>query len=141
MVTRSASELVLCADTVVIVGDRILNKPANADEAASMLTALSGRTHRVVTGICLAGPEGIRADSDTAEVTFCELEPWEIAYYVAHYQPLDKAGAYGIQEWIGMIGVSRIQGSFYTIMGLPLHKVYRLLKPYLVRSDTGPLMT
>lgn len=124
--------LVLCADTIVVVGTTILNKPADATEARSMLKQLSGRTHQVITGICLLGPDGYQVVSDVAHVTFRELEAQEIDYYIEQYHPYDKAGAYGIQEWIGMVGIERIEGSYYTIMGLPVHKVYQLLKPYVM---------
>lgn len=124
--------LVLCADTIVVVDTTILNKPADATEARSMLRQLSGRTHQVITGICLLGPDGYQVVSDVAHVTFRELEAQEIDYYIEQYRPYDKAGAYGIQEWIGMVGIERIEGSYYTIMGLPVHKVYQLLKPYVM---------
>ncbi len=123
--------LVLCADTIVVVDTTILNKPADAAEARSMLRQLSGHTHQVITGICLLGPKGYEPASDIAHVTFRELEDAEIDYYIEQYRPYDKAGAYGIQEWIGMVGIERIEGSYYTIMGLPVHKVYQLLKPHV----------
>ncbi len=123
-------KLILCADTVVVVDNEILNKPANAAEARAMLQKLSGREHQVITGICLLSAEGYQTLSDVAQVVFKTLTETEIDYYITHYRPFDKAGAYGVQEWIGMIGISRIEGSFYTIMGLPLHKVYELLSAY-----------
>ena len=123
-------KLILCADTVVVVDNEILNKPANAAEARAMLQKLSGREHQVITGICLLSTEGYQTLSDVAQVVFKTLTETEIDYYIAHYRPFDKAGAYGVQEWVGMIGISRIEGSFYTIMGLPLHKVYELLSKY-----------
>jgi septum formation protein len=122
--------LVLCADTVVVVDNDILNKPAGAEEAARMLRRLSGRAHQVITGLCLWSADDVVTDTDTATVVFKTLEEAEIAHYISTFQPFDKAGAYGIQEWIGMIGVDRIEGSFYTIMGLPVHRVYQLLKNY-----------
>jgi septum formation protein len=125
-------KLVLCADTVVVVDNQILNKPADALEARAMLEKLSGRSHQVITGVCLLSAEGYQTISDMAEVTFKPLTETEIEYYITHYRPFDKAGAYGVQEWIGMIGIPRIEGSFYTIMGLPLHKVYELLRPFMV---------
>ncbi|HAK76489.1 MAG TPA: septum formation protein Maf [Runella sp.] len=125
-------KLILCADTVVVVDDTILNKPANAAEARDMLQLLSGRSHQVITGVCLLSLQGYQTISDVAHVTFKTLSESEIEYYIAHYRPFDKAGAYGVQEWIGMIGIPRIEGSFYTIMGLPLHKVYELLQPFMV---------
>ncbi|AYQ34651.1 nucleoside triphosphate pyrophosphatase [Runella sp. SP2] len=125
-------KLILCADTVVVVDDTILNKPADAAEARNMLQLLSGRSHQVITGVCLLSPQGYKTLSDVAHVTFKTLTDSEIEYYITHYRPFDKAGAYGVQEWIGMIGIPRIEGSFYTIMGLPLHKVYELLQPFMV---------
>lgn len=122
--------LVLCADTVVISQDTVLNKPAGAAEARAMLRQLSGRTHQVVTGVALLNYDEIHSLTDEALVTFRPLLEAEIDYYLDHYQPYDKAGAYGIQEWIGMVGVQRIEGSYYTIMGLPVHRVYDLLRPY-----------
>lgn len=124
-------KLILCADTVVVVDDTILNKPANAAEAREMLRLLSGRSHQVITGVCLLNPQGYQTISDVAHVTFKTLTDSEIEYYITHYRPFDKAGAYGVQEWIGMVGIPRIEGSFYTIMGLPLHQVYQLLLPYI----------
>lgn len=125
-------KLILCADTVVVVDDTILNKPADAAEARDMLRLLSGRSHQVITGVCLLSPQGYKTLSDVAHVTFKTLTDSEIEYYITHYRPFDKAGAYGVQEWIGMIGIPHIEGSFYTIMGLPLHKVYELLQPFMI---------
>jgi septum formation protein len=124
-------KLVLTADTVVIIGDRILNKPKDCQEALQMLTMLSGTTHEVITAVSLLADNCIHTVSDTAQVTFRTLDKREINHYIEHYQPFDKAGGYGIQEWIGMIGIERIEGSFYTIMGLPVHIVYQLLKPFI----------
>jgi len=129
--TDLGNRLVLCADTIVVVDNEILNKPANEIEAKVMLQKLSGRSHEVITGICLLSQAGFQTVSDTAKVTFKTLSDSQIDYYIAHYHPFDKAGAYGVQEWIGMMGISRIEGSFYTIMGLPLHLVYHLLQPYI----------
>ncbi|AXE19135.1 septum formation protein Maf [Runella rosea] len=123
--------LVLCADTIVVVDNMILNKPADAAEAKAMLQQLSGRSHEVITGICLLSSQGYQTVSDVAKVEFKTLTDAEIEYYIQHYRPFDKAGAYGVQEWIGMMGINRIEGSFYTIMGLPLHKVYELLLPFI----------
>lgn len=123
--------LVLCADTVVIIHDQILNKPATFEEACAMLRQLSGQTHRVITGVCLLSASEKVSVSDTAYVTFGELDEADIQHYVHTYRPYDKAGAYGVQEWAGMVGIERIEGSFYTVMGLPVHKVFRLLRPYL----------
>jgi len=124
-------KLVLTADTVVVVGDTILNKPKDFEEALNMLTILSGKTHEVITAVSLLSDDSIYTVSDTAQVTFRLLEKREINYYIERYKPFDKAGGYGIQEWIGMVGIERIEGSFYTIMGLPVHIVYQLLKPFI----------
>lgn len=123
-------QLILCADTIVVVGNKILNKPANDAEASQMLQSLSGKTHEVITGICLMSKEQIITKTDIAKVMFRQLTTNEIDFYIENQKPFDKAGAYGIQEWIGMIGIERIEGSYYTIMGLPTHQVYQLLSPY-----------
>ncbi|MCF2444941.1 Maf family protein [Dyadobacter sp. CY345] len=125
-------KLVLTADTVVIIDDIILNKPKDYDEALYMLNMLSGKTHEVITAVSLLSDDSIYTVSDTAKVTFRLLEKREIKQYIERYKPFDKAGGYGIQEWIGMVGIERIEGSFYTIMGLPVHHVYQLLKPFII---------
>lgn len=121
-------EILLTADTLVICDGRIMGKPANEQEAREMLRFLSGKTHKVVSALCLRTSAGIREASDTALVTFKDLSEEEITYYINRYKPFDKAGAYGIQEWIGYIGIPGINGSFYTVMGLPIHLVYQLLQ-------------
>ena len=122
--------LVLCADTVVILDNQILNKPADAAEAHRMLRRLSGRAHRVRTGVCLLSPEGQTSFTDEATVHFTDLTDEEIDYYIRVCQPFDKAGAYGAQDFIGLVGVTRLEGSFYTVMGLPTHRVYAALKEF-----------
>ena len=122
--------LILCADTIVVQDSTILNKPAHAQDAKSMLHLLSGATHQVITGICLLDGDQYITATDVALVRFRTLQPGEIERYIEHCRPYDKAGGYGIQEWIGMVGIERIEGSFYTIMGLPTHLVYALLQPY-----------
>ncbi|HAA12705.1 MAG TPA: septum formation protein Maf [Cytophagales bacterium] len=124
-------EVVLTSDTTVVLDNRQLEKAADADEARSMLQALSGRTHQVITGVCLAGPNRLESFDDTTEVTFRGLTSQEIDYYINTFQPFDKAGAYGIQEWIGMIGVERMVGSYFTVMGLPTHRVYTAIQNWL----------
>jgi septum formation protein len=121
-------ELVITADTVVVLDNRILGKPADAQEAAEMLRDLSGRTHRVITGVCITGKDVQRAFAVVSNVTFKQLEEEEITYYVEHYKPFDKAGAYGIQEWIGYIGVTGLEGSYFNVMGLPVQRIYEELK-------------
>jgi septum formation protein len=134
-----ANSLVLAADTVVILENEILIKPANKQDALQMLKKLSGKTHEVVTGITLASPNGIVKASDSAFVRFRELADWEIEWYVRGGASLDKAGAYGVQDFIGMAGIEKLDGSFYTVMGLPIYHVYQLLKPFILESRQMPL--
>ena len=123
----AADELIITADTVVIVGDEILGKPADEADAVRMLKLLSGRTHQVTTGVCLLTAEKERCFDVTTDVTFKALTDEEIHYYVNRYCPFDKAGAYGIQEWIGYIGVTGLNGSYYNVMGLPVQRIYQEL--------------
>lgn len=120
-------EVLLTADTVVVDGDRILGKPRDEGEAHAMLRELSGHTHQVITGVTLASDKGMQTFSEVTEVEFAELTDDEISYYVEKFRPLDKAGAYGIQEWIGYIGIKGIKGDYYNVMGLPLRRVYEHL--------------
>ena len=120
-------ELIITADTVVIVGDEILGKPVDEADAVRMLKLLSGRTHQVTTGVCLLTAEKERCFDVTTDVTFKTLTDEEIHYYVNRYRPFDKAGAYGIQEWIGYIGVTGLHGSYYNVMGLPVQRIYQEL--------------
>ncbi|SFK86985.1 Maf-like protein [Proteiniphilum acetatigenes] len=122
--------LLITADTVVLLHDRILGKPLDKADAKRMLKELSGETHRVVTGVCLTSKQKQVCFSDTAHVTFGLLTDEEIDYYVEKYNPSDKAGAYGVQEWIGYVGVRRIEGSYFNVMGLPIFKVYRELRRF-----------
>ncbi|GAB3991153.1 Maf-like protein [Spirosoma daeguense] len=127
--------IVVCADTVVILDGQIMNKPQNEEDARRMLRALSGQTHRVRTGVCVLAPDsngGVSQQSFTDEthVTFATLSDNEITYYIHECQPFDKAGSYGAQDFIGLVGIERLEGSFYTVMGLPTHKVYQVLKQY-----------
>lgn len=124
----NGGKTVITADTVVIWNNTILAKPENKEEAIAMLTSLSGDTHQVRTGVCIRHGEKEFAFDDVTEVTFRELTAAEIRFYVNTYSPLDKAGAYGIQEWIGMIGITKIEGCFYNVMGFPTHKVYEVLQ-------------
>ena len=123
----AADELIITADTVVIVGDEILGKPMDEADAVRMLRLLSGRTHQVTTGVCLLTAEKERCFDVTTDVTFKTLTDEEIHYYVDRYRPFDKAGAYGIQEWIGYIGVTGLNGSYYNVMGLPVQRIYQEL--------------
>ena len=123
----AADELVITADTVVVVGDDILGKPHDAAEARKMLREISGCTHRVVTGVCMKTLKETHSFSVVTGVTFKMLSDEEIDYYVERYKPFDKAGAYGIQEWIGYIGVTGLEGSYYNVMGFPVQRVYEEL--------------
>lgn len=117
-------DLVITADTIVVVGDEVMGKPHDVDDACRMLRKLSNRTHQVITGVCLTTANKQRQFSVKTDVTFKSLSEEEIAHYVNHYQPFDKAGAYGIQEWIGYIGVTSLQGSYFNVMGLPVQRIY-----------------
>ena len=123
-------ELLITADTVVLLENKILGKPANEEESATMLRVLSSKTHKVITAVCLTSTEKQVSFSDTSLVTFGKLIDEEIDYYVSKYKPFDKAGAYGVQEWIGYMAVERIEGSYYNVMGLPVFKVYKELKEF-----------
>lgn len=127
-------DVLLTADTIVVLDNIIMGKPKNKAEACRMLQLLSGRTHHVITGVCITTMETQTTFSETTAVTFRELSEAEINYYVTHYQPYDKAGAYGIQEWIGYVGVTKIDGSFYNVMGLPVEKVYEILKTIALKQ-------
>ena len=122
------NEILLTADTVVTLDNKVLGKPKNREEAIEMLTHLSGKTHQVYTGISFKTSEKTITKTDVADVEFAEISNEEIDFYIKNYQPFDKAGSYGIQEWLGMAKISRINGSFYTIMGLPTHLIYETLK-------------
>lgn len=121
------NEIIVTADTVVILNGSIMNKPADRNEAIAMLNALSGNTHHVMTGVCILSKEKEISFDDTTEVTFQHLTSTEIEYYVDEYKPYDKAGAYGAQDWIGMVAIQKIKGSYFNVMGLPIHLVYQHL--------------
>ena len=122
-------EVLITADTVVVLDGQVIGKPADEEGARETLRRLSGRTHRVITGVSIGQSGGkLTTFSDITEVDFDELTDEEIDYYVTKYRPLDKAGAYGIQEWIGAAAVSGIRGSFYNVMGLPIHRLFTALK-------------
>ena len=129
--TMAEDELVITADTIVCLDDKVLGKPADEDEAKAMLRSLSGRTHQVYTGVTIVASGKNSTFVSRSDVTFSSLTDEEINHYVTHYQPMDKAGAYGIQEWIGYIGVERIEGSYFNVMGLPVQRLYSELKKYL----------
>lgn len=127
-------ELLITADTIVCLGAKVLGKPKNRECAIEMLQQLSGQKHKVVTGVCLTTSGKQEKFSVITDVYFKVLTEEEIVYYVDHYQPFDKAGAYGIQEWIGYIGIERIDGSFYNVMGLPVQKLYEVLKDFATKN-------
>ncbi len=124
----TGNELVITADTIVWLHDEALGKPHDEEEAKIMLRKLSGVTHQVITAVCITTAQLQKSFTVTSEVSFSELSDDEIDYYVKRYMPLDKAGAYGVQEWIGFIGVNDIKGSYYNVMGLPVQRLYAELK-------------
>ncbi|MBP3289724.1 MAG: septum formation protein Maf [Alistipes sp.] len=124
-------DILLTADTVVVVDSDILGKPSSREEAVAMIRRMSGREHKVITGVTLRSRTAAKTFSVCSDVVFRALSDEEIAYYVDNYRPMDKAGAYGIQEWIGYVGIERINGSFYNVMGLPVQRVYVELSEFL----------
>lgn len=127
---RITNEIVITADTVVILGSRILNKPNDRADAIRMISQLAGKTHKVITAVCLMSSDKLDLFDDTTRVTFSKLNQSEIEYYIDTCQPYDKAGSYGAQDWLGMIGIEKINGSYFTVMGMPMHKVYKHLKDF-----------
>lgn len=123
-----SNELLLTADTIVWHQNKALEKPENKEEAIKMLQQLSGNVHQVITSFCIKTRQKISVKSEITKVYFDDLRMQEIEFYVDKYQPFDKAGSYGIQEWIGFIGVKKIKGCYYNVMGLPVHKLYKELK-------------
>lgn len=130
MKTFSDNELIITADTLVISGSKVLGKPHDHDEAARMLKELSGKTHKVITGVCISTHMRRASFSSVTEVRFAELSDESIEYYIENFLPYDKAGAYGIQEWIGCVAVESISGSYYNVMGLPVHQLYKELQNF-----------
>ena len=120
-------ELIITADTIVWLDGKVLGKPRDREDALQLLRTMSGRTHEVFTGVCITTTDWQRSFTAQTEVRFATLSEDEIIYYVDNFKPMDKAGAYGVQEWIGFIGVENISGSYYNIMGLPVQKLYREL--------------
>ena len=123
-------ELIITADTIVVLGDEVMGKPHDEADARRMLRELSGQTHQVITGVTLTTIQKQISFSVETDVTFKALSDSEIDYYVSHYKPFDKAGAYGIQEWIGHIGVTGLQGSYFNVMGLPVQRIYEALSNF-----------
>ena len=123
-----SDELIITADTIVWLDGEVMGKPVDEEDARRMLRALSGKTHQVITGVCLMTLDSQKAFATVTDVTFCHLSEEEIDYYVERYRPMDKAGSYGIQEWIGFVGVESISGSYFNVMGLPIQRLYTELK-------------
>ena len=123
-----SDELIITADTIVWLDGEVMGKPVDEEDARRMLRALSGKTHQVITGVCLTTVGVQKSFATVTDVTFCSLSEEEIAHYVENYRPMDKAGSYGIQEWIGFVGVESISGSYFNVMGLPIQRLYTELK-------------
>ena len=121
------NEIVLAADTIVIRGKKMYNKPENREDAFRILRELSGKTHDVVTGVCIIGQGKEISFSETTKVSFGKMSDEEIDFYITNYKPFDKAGAYGVQEWIGHCKINKITGSYVNVMGLPMHRIYEIL--------------
>jgi septum formation protein len=130
LATMAEDELVITADTIVVLGREVLGKPKNEADACRMLHELSGKTHHVITGVTLTTLQRQQSFSVLTDVTFKTLSDDEIHYYVTHYRPFDKAGSYGIQEWIGYIGVTALNGSYFNVMGLPVQRIYEALRTF-----------
>lgn len=128
--SMASDELLITADTIVYLEGKVLGKPKEAEEAKKMLRELSGKTHQVITGVTVLTAEKTENFAVTSQVTFCELSEEEIDYYVSNYLPFDKAGAYGIQEWIGQVAVKEIKGSYFNVVGLPVQRLYQILKKF-----------
>ncbi len=128
MTQYSDNTIFIACDTIVVIDGKIIGKPKSEDEAMEMLRALSGHAHRVLSGLTVATPQRALTDYRASEVVFDDLTEEEMAYYVRQFRPLDKAGAYGVQEWIGCVGIRSINGSFYNVMGLPTRLLWRMLK-------------
>uniref|UniRef100_UPI0032178339 Maf family nucleotide pyrophosphatase n=1 Tax=uncultured Draconibacterium sp. TaxID=1573823 RepID=UPI0032178339 len=126
----SENDLLITADTVVCLGEEILGKPKDYSEAFNMIRNLSGKEHQVITGVCLTSPQKRHSFYSLTNVLFKELTNQEIDFYINQFKPYDKAGAYGIQEWIGTIGITHIEGSFYNVMGLPIQKLYEEIQKF-----------
>ena len=127
------NEILITADTIVLIDNEIYGKPKDKADALRMLNGMSNKTHRVITGVCLVSTQKSVSFSNTTSVTFGSLDEGEINYYIDKYKPYDKAGSYGVQEWIGYVGVKHIEGSYYNVMGLPIYRVYEELKKFVER--------
>ena len=129
--TLADNDLLITADTIVWLDGKVYGKPTDKEEAKNMLRALSGKTHEVITGVCLRTNKKNLSFASTTKVTFAQLTEEEIEYYIRKYRPMDKAGSYGVQEWIGYIGVEHIEGSYFNVMGLPIQILYTALKQFI----------
>jgi septum formation protein len=127
----SHNDILITADTIVWCCNKVMDKPADYDEAAEILRTISGKTHEVITGVTFLSESGAHTFSETTKVTFDDLTEEDIRYYINEFKPYDKAGAYGIQEWIGLTGIISIEGSYFNVMGLPVQKLYTELKSYI----------
>ncbi|MDR1681533.1 MAG: Maf family nucleotide pyrophosphatase [Prevotellaceae bacterium] len=132
----AANEVLITADTVVVCDGRLLGKPTDREDARAMLQRLSGNRHEVLTGVCLRTVAAVRTFTEQTTVVFRPLEAAEIDFYLDRYRPCDKAGAYGAQEWMGFVGIERIEGSYFNVMGLPLHRLYEELKALIIDFET-----
>ena len=121
-------KVILAADTIVVLGDQIIGKPKDREDAVDILTSLSGNEHKVITGVVIVKGDGVISFADTTRVLFHELTTEQIAFYVDKYKPYDKAGAYAIQEWMGVVGIKKVEGDFYNVMGLPVSRVVQELE-------------
>jgi len=130
--TECADHIIITADTIVILDDHILGKPNNHQEAYEMLSVLSGRTHEVITGVCIQQAHTIEKLSVSSKVEFRTMKKEEMDYYIEVFKPFDKAGSYGIQDWLGLTVVKNIEGSYYNVMGLPMYEVYQALRTFSV---------
>ena len=129
------NHIIITADTIVVVDDQILGKPANRQEAFEMIALMNGRSHEVISAASIYYRDIQHVFAETTKVFFRDLSPFEIYHYIDQYSPFDKAGAYGIQEWIGMVGIEKIEGDFYNVMGLPIGALYRNLKRLFGKSN------
>jgi septum formation protein len=130
-----ADFLLITADTIVLAGNQVLNKAADSEEALAMLSKLSGEKHQVITAVCLRNKNRTQAFYDLTEVHFGPISRDEMNWYVDNYKPFDKAGAYGIQEWIGLVGIESINGSYFNVVGLPTFKLFQELKQFTNQQD------
>jgi septum formation protein len=128
--SRAGEKTIIAADTIVVLGNDVIGKPKDREDAVAILTRLSGKDHKVITGVVITNQHKTISFADTTAVSFHPLTKQQVEYYVDHYQPYDKAGAYAIQEWIGVVGIKSVQGDFYNVMGLPVSRVIQALREF-----------